>query len=269
MLRYRSVFISDIHLGSKDCKAEYLLDFLRSVECEQLYLVGDIFDFWAMRKSVHWTDTQSAVIQLILYRARQGIKITYIPGNHDALMREFCGLVYEGISVERNAVFNAADGRQFFVSHGDEFDAKMKHSLLTRMMGDKVYYYLLSLNRYAQRIRNAVGLKYWSLSGFLKTRSRKVNDYIRRFELAAARRAKYDHYDGYICGHIHKPGIEEIEGVLYCNDGDWVETCTALVEDKFGNIHLLHWSDHQRVEQVAESDADTLVKLPVSGLANS
>lgn len=269
MLRYRSVFISDLHLGSKDCKAEFLLDFLRSVECEHLYLVGDIFDFWAMRKSVYWTNAQSAVVQLILYKARNGVKVTYIPGNHDSLVREFCGIQYEGVAVERNAVFDAADGRKFFVSHGDEFDVLMKHNVLTKFMGDKVYYYLLSLNRLTQRVRNTIGLKYWSLSGFLKTRSKKVSGYIRRFEMAAAKRAKYDHYDGYICGHIHKPGIEEIDGVLYCNDGDWVETCTALVEDEFGNIHLLHWSDHQRVEKMAEAAVELPIDLPIPGLANS
>ncbi len=250
MLRYRSVFISDVHLGTRDCQAEFLLDFLRSIECDRLYLVGDIIDFWAMRKSVYWTEAQSAVVQTILSKAQDGNEVVYIPGNHDALLRDYCDAEFNGVKLRRQAAFCSMDGRRFRVSHGDEFDAQVKHNLLTKFIGDNAYMWLLGMNRWSQSLRARFGFKYWSLAGFLKTRMGKVNRHIRRFEEAAAQRARFDHYDGFICGHIHKPGIRDYAGILYCNDGDWVETCSALVEDEFGNLQLLHWSDHQKVQQI-------------------
>jgi UDP-2,3-diacylglucosamine pyrophosphatase LpxH len=250
-LKYRSIFISDVHLGSKNCKAEYLLDFLRSTESEYLYLVGDIFDLWEMRKTVCWTAAQSEILETVFIKARNGTRVFYIPGNHDEWFRRFAGSEIHGVMLKLKAEHIAADGRRFLVSHGDEFDSVVRHNPVLLFVGDHAYNLLLKLDRGLNRLRRLLGRSYWSLSAWLKTRVNNANDYIRKFETAAAVRAGEKSYDGYICGHIHKAGIRSIDGVLYCNDGDWVEHCTALAEDDNGWIHLLHWSDQARVEAVS------------------
>ena len=260
-LRCRSVFISDVHLGTRECRADYLLDFLNSVRCEHLYLVGDIFDLWSMRRSVYWTADQSAVLQRILHMARSGTRVTYIPGNHDELFRDFAGSEFHGVQVRLNAEHLSADGRRFFVSHGDEFDGDVRHNALLKAVGDGAYQMLLKGNRVYNAWRRRRGHGYWSLSAWLKTRVGNARAYIRKFEEAAAQEALKSGFDGYICGHIHKAGIERIDGVLYCNDGDWVEHCTTLVEDFSGTMQLLHWSDHCRVEA-----SDGAVEVPVPDL---
>lgn len=252
-LRCRSVFISDVHLGTRECRADYLLDFLEHVRCERLYLVGDIFDLWSMRRCVYWTRVQTAVLQRIFHMAGNGTRVVYIPGNHDECLRDFAGGEFNGVQVRLNAEHVGADGRRFFVSHGDEFDAIVRHHPWLKAAGDGAYRFLLKGNRIYNAWRHRRGHDYWSLSAWLKTRLGNARQYIRKFEEAAAYEALCSGYDGYICGHIHKAGIERIHGVLYCNDGDWVEHCTTLVEDFTGALQLLHWSDHRRVE--ASDDA--------------
>ncbi|HBR96243.1 MAG TPA: UDP-2,3-diacylglucosamine hydrolase [Gammaproteobacteria bacterium] len=247
-LQYRSIFISDVHLGTRHSKAEYLLDFLRTTESEYLYLVGDIFDIWQMQKRVHWTDAQNAVLNEIFRKANSGTKVVYIPGNHDAWFRDFAGSSYRGVEVRLNAEHITADNRRFFISHGDEFDTLVRHNKILLLIGDHAYNWLLKLNRVISKLRLLFGKPYWSLSAWLKTRVNNANQYIDKFEAVAAHHANKQGYDGYVCGHIHKSGIRKIDGVLYCNDGDWVEHCSALTEDANGWIQLLHWSDRARIE---------------------
>ncbi|MCG5496966.1 UDP-2,3-diacylglucosamine diphosphatase [Ectothiorhodospira haloalkaliphila] len=261
----RSIFLSDVHLGTRQSRADYLLDFLESTECESLYLVGDIFDLWSMKRSVYWSTDHSAVIQCILDKAQAGTRVIYIPGNHDEALRAFVGTVFQGVSVQRQAEHVTADGRRFLVSHGDEFDTLVKHNRLAKALGDGAYKVLLRINQAYNAWRMRMGHSYWSLSGHVKTRVGKAREYIRRFEAAAAGRAAERNYDGYICGHIHKAGIERIDGVLYCNDGDWVEHCTALLEDFQGNIRLMHWSNHSREEALHRAPALTPTPLPPAG----
>ncbi len=247
-LRYRSIFISDVHLGTRNCKADYLLDFLRTSESDFLYLVGDIFDLWEMKKRVFWTESQNAIIGEIIRKSESGTKVIYIPGNHDMWFREMVGSEYRGIRIMLNAEHTTADGRRFFVSHGDEFDTLVRHNRLLLLIGDHAYNWLLKINRLINRLRHLVGKPYWSLSAWLKTRVNNANQYIEKFESVASEQARNGDYNGYICGHIHKSGIRNIQGVLYCNDGDWVEHCTALTEDDNGWLKLLHWSDHAQIE---------------------
>lgn len=263
-LHYRSIFISDLHLGTRDCRAGYLLDFLDSTESRYLYLVGDIFDLWSMRQRVHWTPEHSAVVNKIFEKASRGTRVVYIPGNHDELCRDFAGMEFRGVAIRLNATHTTADGRRFFVSHGDEFDAAVKHNRLLKLVGDRAYYLLLAANRWFNALRRRLGRPYWSLSACLKTRVGKAAAYIRKYERAVAFEAGRREMDGYICGHIHKAGIERIDGRLYCNDGDWVEHCTALTEDFEGNLHLVHWADLKRVERVSRGAGidDSVVPLP-------
>lgn len=270
-LQFRSIFISDVHLGTRDCRADYLLDFLDSTQSEHLYLVGDIFDLWSMRKSVHWTPVHSAIVQRVFDRAREGTEVVYVPGNHDAMCREFVGSDFQGVAVRLNSVHVTADGRRFFVSHGDEFDAMVRHSRLLRQIGDHAYYVLLFLNRVYNRFRRRFGQPYWSLSAYLKSRVNNAMQYVRKYEEAAAREADRMRFDGYICGHIHKAGMRRIDGVLYCNDGDWVEHCTALIEDFEGNLQIVHWADHKRVEVATRGEEidDSIMPLPAPSMGMS
>ncbi|MAR91401.1 MAG: UDP-2,3-diacylglucosamine diphosphatase [Pseudomonadota bacterium] len=243
----RSVFISDVHLGTTACQAQYLLDFLRTCQTEYLYLVGDIIDLLYMRRRVHFTPQHEEVVETILALARNGTRVIYIPGNHDALMRRFCGQMVAGVEIHRHRVHYCADGRRFFVSHGDEFDSAIHAGVFWHMVGDLSHHLLLRLNTLVNGLRRLLKMPYWSLAGYLKQRIGKASKFIRRFETIAAHQARELKFDGFICGHIHQSGMRRIDGVLYCNDGDWVEHCTALVETRQGQFELLHWADHKEV----------------------
>ncbi|MEZ5510433.1 MAG: UDP-2,3-diacylglucosamine diphosphatase [Gammaproteobacteria bacterium] len=243
----RSVFISDVHLGTADCQAQYLLDFLKSHRMQFLYLVGDIVDLLYMRKRVNFTALHEEVVNQIVRLASQGTRVIYIPGNHDAKFRRYCGQSFAGIEIERYWVHECADGRRFFVSHGDEFDGAMHAGPLWTLVGDLSHTLLLRLNTLVNAWRRLLKKPYWSLAGYIKTRIGKAAEFIRRFEWIAAHKARELQYDGYICGHIHVSGMRRIDGVLYCNDGDWVEHCTALVEDSSGQLSLVHWADRKEV----------------------
>ena len=241
-IHYRSVFISDVHLGTRGCQAELLLDFLRHMTCDQLYLVGDIVDGWKMRSGWQWVQTHNDVVQKILRLARKGVAVTYIPGNHDDRVRDFCGVHFGGVLVARDALHQTADGRRFLVVHGDEFDAAVRHAAWLGFAGDIAYRALLSLNTALNRLRRRMGIDYWSLSAFLKSKVKNALQFIDNFEVAVAAEARRRNVDGVICGHIHKAEMRDIAGVLYVNDGDWVESCTALVEHADGRLEILHWA---------------------------
>jgi UDP-2,3-diacylglucosamine pyrophosphatase LpxH len=240
-MRLRSVFVSDVHLGSKGCRADLLLEFLKSVEVDHLFLVGDIFDLWAMRKGFFWPQEHNNAVRTILGKAKGGTKVIYIPGNHDEDLREFCGSVFGNLEIHREYVHEAADGRKFLVMHGDEFDTVVKCSPWLARLGSSVYDFLLGLNRHVNAVRRLFGMPYWSLASYLKHKAKTAVQYIASFEQAVAHAARKRGVDGVVCGHIHRAEITDIHGVQYCNDGDWVESCTALVEDMNGRLTLWSW----------------------------
>jgi UDP-2,3-diacylglucosamine pyrophosphatase LpxH len=247
VFRFRTVFISDIHLGFRGCSAEYLLDFLNSIETETLYLVGDIIDMWSLRKSFFWPQTHNDVIRLLLKKAKNGTRVVYIPGNHDSVFRDYAGSVFGNVEVHREAVHETADGRRFLVLHGDEFDSVIRASPLLEALGNRGYALILSLNRYVNAMRRYFGFPYWSIAAWLKHKVKNAVKYIANFEHALANEAKRRGLDGLICGHIHRAEITSIDGVLYCNDGDWVESCTTLTEDHEGRLALLRWTERKEV----------------------
>jgi UDP-2,3-diacylglucosamine pyrophosphatase LpxH len=243
----RSIWISDIHLGTRGCQAELLLDFLRCHESEYLYLVGDIVDGWQLRKSWYWPQAHNDVVQKLLRRSRKGAKVFYIPGNHDESFRDFFGMLFGGITVLEDAIHTTADGRRFLVIHGDQFDAVVKYAKWLAHVGDSAYTGLLSLNTWFNHVRRKLGFTYWSLSAYLKHRVKNAVEYIGDYEKALADEARRREVDGVICGHIHSAEIRPMEGVLYCNDGDWVESCTALVELESGELQIVDWAASRRL----------------------
>jgi UDP-2,3-diacylglucosamine pyrophosphatase LpxH len=243
-LSLRTAFISDVHLGFRGCQAEYLLDFLAHLDVEHLVLVGDIVDLWSLRRSVYWPVTHQEVLKAILAIARGGTRVTYVPGNHDEGFRELCGAEVAGIQIRRDFIHETASGERFLVLHGDDFDGAVKFSGLLKNVGERLYDVFLWLGRGVQRIRRRFGFGYWSLATWIKQSVPDARLYIERFERAAAHAALRHGLDGVICGHIHRPGIREVDNVRYCNDGDWVEHCSALIEDKNGRLALIHWAEH-------------------------
>ncbi len=240
--RLRTIWISDIHLGTPDCKAEYLVDFLRSHECETLYLVGDIIDGWQLKKKWFWRQAHNDVLQKILRKARKGTRVIYVPGNHDEVLRPFLGVNLGGISIQENPVHVTADGRRLLVTHGDLFDGVVQNAKWLARLGDELYMFCLKLNRWLNHVRVKLGFPYWSLSQYLKLQVKDAVGFIFDFKRVLAHEARRQGFDGVVCGHIHKAEIEEIEGILYCNDGDWVESLTALVEDYSGELRIVNWS---------------------------
>jgi len=240
-LRYRSIFISDIHLGTPGCQAGHLLDFLRHTDSKYLYLVGDIIDGWQLRRGWFWHQSHNDVIQKVLRKARKGTQVTYIAGNHDEAARQFLGLAFGGIEIRDEAEHRTADGRRLLVIHGDLFDAVVQGAKWLAYLGDQAYVVTLKLNRWFNHIRATIGLPYWSLAQFLKQRVKNAVSYINHFEDALAHEARRRGYQGVVCGHIHKAEIRDIGGILYCNDGDWVESLTALVELEDGELKIIDW----------------------------
>ena len=239
--RYRTVFLSDIHLGTRGCQATILLDFIRGMECESLYLVGDIIDGWKLKSGWYWPQTHNDVVQKVLRMARKGTRVIYIPGNHDDRVRDFCGVHFGGVIVARDAIFETAAGRRYLVTHGDEFDGVIHHAKWLAFLGDWAYRALLSLNTTWNLVRRRMGFGYWSLSAFVKVKVKNALQFIENFEAAVADEARRRGVDGVICGHIHKAERRMIGGIEYINDGDWVESCTALVEHFDGRLELISW----------------------------
>jgi len=240
--RYRTVFISDVHLGTRGCQAELLLDFIRHVECETLYLVGDIVDGWRLRGGWYWPQAHNDVVQKILRLARKGVNVIYVPGNHDEFARDYCGTHFGGLVVSHDVIHVTADGRRMLVVHGDEFDGVVRYAKQLSLLGDWAYAIVLGLNTWFNRLRRRLGFGYWSLSAYLKGKVKNAVQFIANFEDALADEARRRGVDGVICGHIHKADVRETRGVLYANDGDWVESCTALVEHFDGRLEILEWA---------------------------
>ncbi|OOG43313.1 UDP-2,3-diacylglucosamine diphosphatase [Rhodanobacter sp. C05] len=242
-LRCRSAFISDVHLGTPDCKADYLLDFLRKLRCEKLYLVGDIIDMEALARRPWWPEEHSAVIAEILDLAQRGVEVIYIPGNHDAPMRGLHGQEFGGVRIELDAVHVGADGRRYRVSHGDEFDPEQIGRGWMQHFGEAMHRLICWSNRRLHAMRQRLELPYLPLSIIVKSHIGKALAYIRAYEERVVADARERGFDGHICGHIHFGHVRELDGVLYLNDGDWVEHCTVLIEDHTGAMELLHWSE--------------------------
>lgn len=240
---YRTIFISDVHLGSKDCQADILLDFLRHTESETLYLVGDIVDGWRLKRKWFWPQAHNDVIQKILRKARKGTRVIYIPGNHDEALRKFCGPHFGGIEVRSQDIYESKSGKTYLVIHGDAFDNIMLYARWLAYIGDHAYDFALRLNRALNLLRRVMGLRYWSFSAYLKSRVKNAVQFISAYENTIAREAARANVDGVICGHIHHAEIRQIGSVSYMNDGDWVESCTALVEHMDGRFEILNWPD--------------------------
>lgn len=238
---HRAIFISDVHLGTRGSQAATLLDFLKHNESEYLYLVGDIIDGWRLSRRWYWPQEHNDVVQKILRKARKGTKVIYIPGNHDEFMRGYLGIMLGGIQVLDETVHVTASGKKLLVIHGDQFDGVVRYHKGIAMLGSWAYDVMVSLNGLFNRLRRILGLPYWSLAGYIKKRVKDAVKFIVNFESAVIKAAAERGLDGAICGHIHHPNIREMSGLTYFNDGDWVETCSALVEDQNGEMQVVHW----------------------------
>lgn len=240
MPRQRAVFVSDIHLGSRHCHAAELAVFLRGLNCERLYLVGDIVDLWWMaQRRAFWRAEHNTVVEALHALRRAGTEIIYVPGNHDRPARRLCGLVLPAMRVRRRAIHVTADGRRLLVVHGDDYDGITHFGGLQEKFGDWLYYRILTWNQRTNAVRRRCGLRYWSLAEFLKRRSTAAERFIQRFVQAGLDDARRRGLDGIVCGHIHRAALMERDGLIYANDGDWVESLTALAEDRDGTLRLL------------------------------
>jgi UDP-2,3-diacylglucosamine pyrophosphatase LpxH len=245
-LKHRTVWISDLHLGTPGCNADLLLDFLKSIQPETLYLVGDIIDGWKLKRGWYWPARHNDIIRRILKLAARGTRVVYIPGNHDEMLRPYAGLALGGVEIALEAIHTTADGRRLLVCHGDEFDAVVLYHRWLAWAGDIGYSLLLRLNVHFNRARRLLGLPYWSISAHIKKRVKNAVAFIGRFEAAVAEAARLRGLDGVVCGHIHSAEIRDFGGVTYLNDGDWVESCTALAEHSDGRIEIIDWAHHAR-----------------------
>lgn len=245
-IKLRTVWISDIHLGTQGCNADLLMDFLKSIECETLYLVGDIIDGWRLKRGWYWPPRHNDVIRRFLKMAKQGTRVVYVPGNHDEVFRDYTGLHFGGVELVYEAIHETADGRRLLVLHGDKFDGIVLYARWLAFLGDYAYAALLKMNIWFNSIRRRFHLPYWSLSAYLKKRVKNAVEYISRYEDVVAQAATERGVDGIVCGHIHSAEIRQYGAITYYNDGDWVESCTALVEHFDGAMEILDWAARQR-----------------------
>ncbi|WP_193141603.1 UDP-2,3-diacylglucosamine diphosphatase [Meridianimarinicoccus sp. MJW13] len=244
--RYRTLFLSDIHLGTRGCQADMLLDFLRRHDADRIVLVGDIFDGWRLRRGWHWPQSHNNVIEALLAKAHAGVPITYIPGNHDEIMRNYVGTHFGGIEVKITHEHLTADGRRFLVTHGDQYDVVVVNAKWLAHLGDRAYKFVLGANTWLNRVRRLWGGQYWSLSNWAKQTVKRAVNFIGEYESVLADEAVRGGYDGIICGHIHKAELTQVGGVEYLNCGDWVESCTAIVERPDGTLKLIDWARKTR-----------------------
>jgi UDP-2,3-diacylglucosamine pyrophosphatase LpxH len=241
--RVRALFISDVHLGTRTAQAERLLDLLRSFDADSLYLVGDIIDFWKVRRGPHWPQSHNDVLQKLMRKVRKGTRLVLVPGNHDEGLRDYAGMHFGGVEIHRDVVHTTARGRRYLVMHGDEFDVVVRTAKWLALLGDRGYELALWLNRPLNWVRRHLGLGYWSLSAYLKYRVKKAVAFIGAFEEAVATEARRRGADGVICGHIHHASDRHFQGMHYLNCGDWVESCTAVIETVDGRLRVVHWED--------------------------
>lgn len=249
MLSCRTLFLSDVHLGCKDCQADYLLAFLQRSQADTIYLLGDIVDLWAMRKQVHWKAGQNNIVRCLLDKAEQGTEIVYIPGNHDEALRLYAGKSFGNIRIALRASHTTVQGKKLLLLHGDEFDKDVNFGRLHAWLGDNLYDLLLFLNRWYNRLRRLTGGNYFSLAAYIKSKVPGAQKAIARYREAVVAKAKRGGFDGVVCGHIHHPEIRLEQGIIYCNDGDWIDSCTALVEHHDGSLALYHCTE--QAEKIA------------------
>ncbi|WP_420456167.1 UDP-2,3-diacylglucosamine diphosphatase [Rubrivirga sp.] len=263
MTTYRTIFLSDLHLGMRGCQAERVLDFVRHHQAERWVLVGDVVDGWALARSWQWTQAHNDVVQKLLREVRKGAEMVYVPGNHDGAARQFAGLTFGGILVQREWTHVTADGRRLLVLHGDEFDGVVRLAPWLSRVGARAYELSLALNTVVAAVRERMGVPYWSLAAALKDRTKRALQYVDRFEEAVAALAAERGVDGVVCGHIHRPEVRTIETeggpILYANCGDWVENCTALVEHWDGRLEIVRWTG--ALGPVAEPRGDGVAAL--------
>lgn len=258
-MKFRSIFLSDIHLGTRGCQADCLLDFLRTHESENLFLVGDIIDFWAMGRSIQWSRTQNTVVQKILRRARHGEKVVFIPGNHDEALREYDDTSFGDILIANEWVHTTADGRQFLLVHGDAFDQVTRHHRWVAVLGDIAYNFLVGVNAWLSLARRTLRINgYWSLAGYAKRKVKTAVSFVCDFEESVIHAVRERGLDGVICGHIHSAAIKEVDGLIYVNCGDWVDSCTAIVEHLDGRLELIEWRQ-QEIAELAKAVTETAI----------
>ncbi|ESQ15899.1 MAG TPA: UDP-2,3-diacylglucosamine diphosphatase [Chromatiaceae bacterium] len=258
MPKVRSIFLSDIHLGTRACQAKRLLEFLRDYDSEHLFLVGDIVDFWAMKRGIYWSTPHNTVVQKILKRARHGTRVFFIPGNHDEALREHVGVAFGHIQVECEYIHTGADGRRWLLFHGDEFDQVTRYHRWLAVLGDRAYALVVRLNLWLSWLRRRLGIAgYWSLSGYAKRKVKEAVSFIYEFEKSVVQAVKQRDVDGVICGHIHAAAIKDLEGITYINCGDWVDSCTAIVEHRDGRMELIEWGLAPRQTATEEPKTDT------------
>jgi UDP-2,3-diacylglucosamine pyrophosphatase LpxH len=240
---YRAIWISDVHLGTRGCNCALLLDFLDHCDSDTLYLVGDVIDGWRMKKRFYWPERHNAIVRRVMKKAKGGTRVVYVPGNHDEMFRQFSGMNFGGVEIRRSAIHETADGRRLLVLHGDEFDAVVMGQRWLAFAGDAAYTLLLRLNVVINAVRRRFDLPYWSLSAHAKHKVKDAVAFISRFEETVAHAAGKRRVDGVVCGHIHTADIRDFGGIAYYNDGDWVESCTALVEHADGAMEILRWAE--------------------------
>jgi UDP-2,3-diacylglucosamine pyrophosphatase LpxH len=243
MVNYRTLFISDVHLGTRSAQAELLLDFLKNNDAETIYLVGDIIDFWRIRRGAIWPQSHNDVLQKLLRKVRKGTRLVFVPGNHDEAMRQYCGMQFGGVEITDQTIHATADGRRYLVIHGDQFDVVVRYAKWLAFLGDRGYELALWINRPLNVIRRRFGLGYWSFSAHIKLRVKTAVNFIGEFEKSLSGEAKRREVDGVICGHIHHAASRQFDRVHYINTGDWVESCTAIGENKDGTLELIRWLD--------------------------
>jgi len=248
MRRFRALFISDVHLGSRGCQAEQLLDFLRYHDADSIYLVGDIVDGWQLKSSWYWPQAHNDVVQKLLRQARKGARIVYLPGNHDEFLRDYYGTHFGGVEVQDRALHEGADGRRYLVIHGDLFDLVVTQARWLALLGDKAYDFAIGTNRLLNALRRRLGFPYWSLSQWAKLKVKNAVNFIGQFEKTLVAEAQRNSVDGVICGHIHHAAIHDRYGIRYINCGDWVESCTAVAEHHDGGFEIINWANSTRHE---------------------
>ena len=251
---FRTLFLSDLHLGTPGCQADLVLDFLRFHSAERIYLVGDIVDGWQLKKSWYWPQKHNDVVQKLLRLGRKGTELIYLPGNHDEFLRSYLGAHFGGVHVVDRIVHETADGRRFLVIHGDQFDVVVKNAKWLAFLGDHAYVLAIKINTYLNRIRRMMGLSYWSLSAWAKMKVKSAVNFVGEFEKALCDEAQRSHVDGVICGHIHHATMHDRLGLEYVNTGDWVESCTAVGENQAGTFEIINWTEVKKPADVLDAD---------------
>ncbi len=239
---FRTIWISDTHLGNKNAQAQHLADYLENTTSDYLFLLGDIVDLWKMSTKGHWPKAHQQVLRVIFEKAKQGTEVIYVPGNHDPFFRDFNGMGIGHVSIHQEYIHTTVDGKKLLLIHGDRFDEDIHCGKILFRIADFAYETIVTANRHLNNLRRSFGLPYWSLSNALKMKSKKVRSYIEKFEKSCVEYAKENGVDGIVAGHIHQAKLKTIDGIIYANDGDWIESCSTLVEHEDGSLQLLNWA---------------------------